>query len=116
MDTAQLRLHPYSARILVEEAAAVAPTLRDKALLGRIPQCLQGGDCSDASEGEAAMWHSKAMQGILTSVKPPKVSVLIKPFAKSKAQNHVQVDDNHDRICRNDTQIGLLLTPSYMRT
>ena len=115
-DTAQLHLHPNSAWILVEEAVAVARTLQDKALSSRIPQCLHGSHCSDASEGEAALWHSKAMQGILTCAKPPKVSIQTKAFAKSKAQNHVHVDDIHHRICRNYTQIGLLLIRSYMRT
>ena len=73
--TAQLHLPPDSARILVEDAAAMVLTLQIKVLFSRIPPCLQGGHCSDASQGGAAMWHSKAMQGILTSVKAPKVSI-----------------------------------------
>ena len=41
------------------------------------------------------------MRGIFTSVKSLKVSIQLQCVAKHKAQNHVHVNDNHDRIYRN---------------
>lgn len=64
-----------------------------KGLFSRIPRCLQGAYCSDPSKGGAAMWHSKAMQGFLISVEPPKVSIQITLFADSSVRNHVHVDE-----------------------